>query len=91
MIIRILGEGQFDVAEADREALEKLDAAVDVALESGDETAFLSALSALDAEVRRLGTPLDAATIVPSDLVLPHQGASLEEVTELFSSEGASI
>ena len=91
MIIRILGEGQFDVADADREALEKLDQAVDAALESGDETAFLSALSVLDTEVRRLGRPLHPATIVPSDLVLPHQGASLAEVTELFSSEGASI
>lgn len=91
MIIRILGEGQFDVGETYREVLDTLDAAVDTALESGDEAEFLSALGKLDAEVRRVGTPLDPATIVPSDLILPHQGTSLEEVSVLISSEGASI
>lgn len=91
MIIRILGEGQFEITENDRQELDQLDAGVDEALESGDEAAFLSALAALDAAVRRIGKPLDPATIVPSDLVLPHQGSSMAEVADLLSSEGASI
>jgi hypothetical protein len=87
VIIRILGDGQFEVADSHKAKLDKLDATIDHAITAGDEVAFQAALAALDAEIRRVGTPVDASTILPSDLILPHDGASLSEISELLGSE----
>lgn len=91
MIIRILGEGQYDVTDDTESKLNELDAVVEAALLEGDEREFLAALAALDDAVRQAGTPLDPSTIVPSDLVLPHEDSTLGEVQELLSSEEANI
>ena len=87
MIIRILGDGQFEVADSYKTRLDELDAVLDQAVSAGDDAAFQAALAELDAEIRRVGTPVDATTILPSDLVLPHEGASLSEISELLGSE----
>ena len=87
MIIRILGDGQFEVPDSAKAKLDELDAAVDHALSTKDEEAFQRALNALDTEIRELGTPVAASTILPSDLILPHEGASLSEISELLGSE----
>ena len=88
MIVRILGEGQLDVADAELEGLNALDADLQSAVESDEEDRFLQALVALLAKVREVGKPLPADEIVPSDLVLPSADASLSEVRELLGDEG---
>ena len=40
MIVRILGEGQWELSEDHLEALNALDAAVEQAVESGDQAAL---------------------------------------------------
>ena len=55
MIVRILGEGQYDVADDALDRLNELDAAVEAAVESGDEAAFAPALAALLDGVRTVG------------------------------------
>ena len=89
MIVRILGEGQYEVGEGDVSNLSALDEVVDRALADGDEAAFARALAELTEAVRRVGQLLDASEILPSDLVLPHEGASLAEVHALIESESA--
>jgi hypothetical protein len=88
VIVRILGEGQLDVADADLDGLNELDDNLQRAVDSDDETAFAQALAALLARVREVGTPLPVEEIVPSDLVLPSADASLPEVRELLGDEG---
>ena len=88
MIVRILGDGQFDVAEADRPALHDLETALDAAIEGDDEAAFTTALAALIAEVKRLGTELPPDTFTSSDRVLPFEDAGLQETKELLSQPG---
>jgi hypothetical protein len=88
MIVRILSEGQFDVPEADLRELESLDAKLFATIEVGDEAGFATTLQELITAVRTHGTPLDPTTIKPSDLTVPHEGASLSEVRELLNSEG---
>ena len=88
MIIRILGEGQFDVSEDALPRLNELDAAVESAVEGGDEPAFTEALAQLLDGVRTAGVPHDAEALDESDLILPPADASLEEVRELLSDEG---
>ncbi|MDX2296436.1 MULTISPECIES: PspA-associated protein PspAA [Streptomyces] len=88
MIMRILGEGQYDIADKHLEQLNHLDTALQKAADASDGTAFASALSALLDAVRSLGTPLPNETITPSDLVLPDETTSLPQVRELLSDEG---
>jgi hypothetical protein len=78
MIVRILGEGQFDVPEGDRAALDRLDVALNAAVEGDDEGVFSSALAALIAEVRSVGTELPPDSFTASDLVVPFSDATLD-------------
>ena len=88
MIVRILGEGQLEVAEDQIDALNQLDSAVESAVEAGDEAAFSSALQALLDGVRRSGTPLPADSLDDSDLILPPADATIDEVRHLLEGEG---
>jgi len=88
MIIRILGEGQYDVTDAHLDELDKPDSALQSAADADDEAAFHTALNALLDTVRRLGTPLPDEALTPSNLVLPDQDASLHDVEALLTDEG---
>ncbi len=88
MIIRILGEGQYDVSDDALPRLNELDAAVEAAVESGAESAFATALAALLEGVRTLGVPRDAESLDESDLILPPADASVEDVRELLDDDG---
>ena len=57
MIVRILGEGRFDVPEADMPAIEQLDAQLTDALDRDDEAAFDSTLADLVGQVRHTWNP----------------------------------
>ncbi|MCX5275385.1 PspA-associated protein PspAA [Streptomyces virginiae] len=88
MIMRILGEGQYEITEDHLARLNELDSTLQEAADSGDETAFAHALSALLDAVRSLGTRLPDEQITPSDLILPDETNSLRQVRELLSDEG---
>ena len=88
MIVRILGEGQLEVADDQLDALNELDRAVEAAVEAGDEAAFVSSLTALLDGVRRSGTPLAEDSLDDSDLILPPSDATIEEVRELLEGDG---
>lgn len=88
MIIRILGEGQFDVPDEAVAGLNDLDAAVESSVESGDVTAFTTALESLLAAVRVSAVPHDEGTLDTSDLILPPADATLEEVRDLLRGDG---
>jgi len=88
MIVRIAGEGQYEVDDSALDGLNTLDSAIERALEAGDEQTFRSSLTSLLEEVRGAGTPVAEDEIVPSDLLLPHAEATLDEVRELLGEEG---
>ena len=88
MIVRILGEGQYDVSDEALERLNELDAAVEAAIESGDVDAFGAALAALLDGVRTAGVPRDAESLDESDLILPPADATIDDVRELLSDDG---
>jgi hypothetical protein len=88
MIVRILSEGQFDVDTSHLDALNKLDDAVEHAIDSGDEAAFSGALASLLDAVRSWGTSLPDEQLVDSDLILPPADASADEVKQLLGDEG---
>jgi hypothetical protein len=88
MIIRILGEGQLRVDDSATDELNVLDAALERAVNAGDEQAERAALTALLDRVRSLGTPLAEDAIEPSDLILPYADAGLEDVRGMMAGEG---
>lgn len=80
MIVRILGEGQYRVADSEMEALNALDAVVEQAAADGDEAALADALAALLDHVRTRGTELEADALVESDLILPDAEADVAQI-----------
>ena len=88
MIIRIMGEGQFDVSDDSVDGLNRLDERVVAAIDEGDEGGFKAALSDLLTAVTSSATRLPDDYLGPSDYVLPAQDSSLEEVRALLSDEG---
>jgi hypothetical protein len=88
MIVRILGEGQYDVADDAVDGLNELDAAVEAAVEAGDTERFAVALGNLLAGVRAVGTAHDLESLDESDLILPPADASIDEVRELLEDDG---
>ncbi|HVA02941.1 MAG TPA: hypothetical protein VMU64_04260 [Acidimicrobiales bacterium] len=87
MIVRILGEGRYDVPDADLPAIEQLDAQLVDALDRGDDIEFATSLSDLIAQVRHTGTLLAPDDVRTSSRVVPHEGATLEEVSSLLAEE----
>jgi len=88
VIVRILGEGQFDVPDSDLDRLNAIDDEVVAAVEAGDEAAFRDALGRLLAAVREHATPHALETLDPSDLVLPGPDTTLAEVRDILGEEG---
>lgn len=87
MIVRILGESQYEVDDAKRATLDELDQQLSAAIDADDAMDFKKALGALVAGVRAAGNRVDPSRFVPSDLTVPHEGTSLEELRDLLESE----
>jgi len=88
MIVRISGEGQYDLADGDAERLNELEKAVIAAVEAGDESAYRSSFSALLDHVRAGGRELGEDELEGSDVILPPPDTSLQEAAGEFTGEG---
>jgi hypothetical protein len=88
VIVRILGEGQFRVDDAAAAELNQLDSDLETAVEHSDEAAFTGALTRLLTKVRAQGSPLPPDILESSDLILPHEDSSMDEVRKLLTDEG---
>jgi 23S rRNA A2030 N6-methylase RlmJ len=88
MIVRISGEGQFDLADSEAERLNELEQAVVAAVEAGDEDAYTSALAALIDHVRAAGSEVPDDALEPSQVILPPSDTTLAEAAAEFSGEG---
>jgi hypothetical protein len=88
MIVRILGEGQFDVAGHTVEAMNEIDAQLQAAVDAGDEAGMRKGLADLDVLVREVGERMPDDFLGPSEIVLPSPDSTLEEVRALLSEEG---
>ncbi|HEV3071260.1 MAG TPA: hypothetical protein VGY76_07545 [Solirubrobacteraceae bacterium] len=87
MIVRVSGEGQYRLDNADGK-LSELDNAVVAAVHGEDEAAYRASYDALLQFVRASGPPLPDDELVGSDLILPPPDLSLHEAKEEFQGEG---
>ena len=89
MIVRILGDGQYELPENMESEFERLDNHLIAHVEDGDEEAFQRELAELVVIVQQ-GSELPDDDFRPSDAVLPSPNASLADVQELLSEEQAN-
>ena len=85
MIIRIVGEGQWQVPDTEMEHLNRIDARVEHAIDIASQNELTEALTELVATVRTVGTAIANDNIVDSDLIVPDVSATLEEVSVWLS------
>jgi hypothetical protein len=87
MIVRILGEGQYEVSEAAAARLEELDSELEAAVEAGDDAAFKAALSASVDVVRAGGSPVPADSLHTAEIILPASDADVAEALKLLTGD----
>ncbi|MHC1588367.1 MAG: PspA-associated protein PspAA [Methermicoccaceae archaeon] len=88
MIVRLMGEGQYVLSDADMDVLNRIDNEIVAAIEREDEQAFERGLAQLVAEVKQRGTPLSPDVLKPSEVVVPPADLSFEEARKIFTGEG---
>ena len=85
MIVRILGEGQFEVDDAAAAQLDALDTELDAAVDAGDDAAFKAALTRSVEVVRAGGSPVPDDSLHPAEIILPSSDADVAEVLKLMA------
>jgi hypothetical protein len=88
VIVRISGEGQFNLPDQDADRLNELDNRAVSAVEQGDETGFKELWSQMLEIVASDGNAVDDEELVESDVILPPRDISFEEAKGEFSGDG---
>lgn len=88
MIVRISGEGQYRLDDADAERLNELENGVVAIVEGGSEDGFADAFAAMLDYVRAQGTAVGDDEIETSDVILPPADISFAEAAMEFTGEG---
>jgi hypothetical protein len=88
VIVRLMGEGQYQVSDDLRERLEALDDEAMAALDAEDEGELDAKLDEMSELVRQQGERLPDEDLSPSDAMIPPSDLTLEETRQLFSDEG---
>lgn len=88
MIVRILGEGQFNLPGSVIDALNDIDNRMVEAVATEDGAQFQSLLDEMFRLVREQGEPLPLDQLVESDLILPETDLTLDEAEHIFIGDG---
>jgi hypothetical protein len=88
VIVRIAGEGQFQLPDEDLDRLNELDNAAVAAVDAGDEAKFQELWGQMLAMVASDGNALDDDELTESDIILPPRDISIEEAKHEFTGEG---
>jgi hypothetical protein len=88
VIVRIMGEAQYELPDQRRDQLNELDNAVVASCDTNDEAAFKQQFEQLLEFVTSEGRPLPDDELVESDVFIPPRDSSLAEAREDFSGEG---
>jgi hypothetical protein len=89
MIVRIHMEDQYRLSDAAVAEVDRLDDALQAALEARDTAAFSAALRGLLTYVRAHGEKLPTDEILPSDVILPSEDMTLDDAREIMEKAAA--
>jgi hypothetical protein len=88
VIVRISGEGQYRLPDADADRLNQLDNRAVAAVDAGDETGFAELWSQMLALVEADGEAIADDELVGSDVILPPRDSSFAEAAAEFTGDG---
>ncbi len=88
MIIRIMGAGQYKVDSCLLDELNVIDNRIVDLVSKGKEGEFKKELTRMISKVKESGEPLDPASIVKSDIIIPPEDLTMEEAKRVFSGYG---
>jgi chromosome condensin MukBEF complex kleisin-like MukF subunit len=88
MIVRLMGEGQFEIDEEVAKGLNDLDEQAAQAVEAGDEGRLSELLRRMAEAVRANGARVPDEHLDASDAIVPPDDLSLDEARQLFEDEG---
>jgi hypothetical protein len=88
VIVRISGEGQFTLPDADAERLKELDNRAVDAVEQGDRDSFSELFEQMLALVASDGEPVPEDELVQSDVIIPPRDIGFDEAQREFSGDG---
>lgn len=88
MIIRIVGEGQYEVPSALFDELNSIDNKIVDLVSQDNEEEYKAELSKLIGMIKSSGKQLDDADIVESDIIVPPGDLTFEEAKDIFTGVG---
>jgi hypothetical protein len=88
VIVRISGEGQYELPDEDAERLNELDNRAVAAVDQGDQTGFQELWSQMLELVKSDGNEVDGDELVESDVILPPRDISFAEAEAEFTGDG---
>ena len=88
MIVRILSEGQFKLADDVQTKLNEIDNEAVAAVESGDEARFHELFDQMLAIVSDGGAEVSDDELVVSQVIIPPRDLSFEEAKAEFTGDG---
>jgi hypothetical protein len=92
MIVRLMGEGQFEIDKKHLDAVNKIDNNIVKIVNGKDEKAiemaFKTEYKKLIDYVRNNGKNIPQEIIKPSDIIIPPADLTLEEARKIFTGEG---
>jgi PspA-Associated protein len=88
MIVRISGEGQYELSDDDATQLNELENAVISKVEAGREDGFGDAYRGLFDYVRTHGRRMEDDELESSEVILPPADLTFEEAGREFTGEG---
>ena len=88
MIVRVMGEGQFEIDDEVAKGLNELDEQAERALQSEDQEQLAELLERMAEAVRTNGARLPDEDLSPAEGSVPPPDLTLEEAKELFEGEG---
>jgi hypothetical protein len=88
VIVRIAGEGQFELDDDCQHRLNELDNEAVAAAEAQDEERFRRIWKQMLELVERDGKPVPNDELVASDVILPPRDVSMEEAQREFTGDG---
>ena len=88
MIVRVMGEGQFEIDDEVAKGLNELDEQAERALQAEDQEQLAELLERMAEAVRTNGARVPDEDLTPSEGIVPPADLTLEEAKELFEGEG---
>lgn len=82
LVVRIMGDDQYRIEDSLMPQIEQLETSLHAALDKNDEAVFFARLKEIHDLVRKNGTMVAYEEVVPSNIILPAEDMTIDEVKQ---------